>query len=1090
MRPTKLTITAFGPYAGTTTLDFNKLGSQGLYLVCGDTGAGKTTIFDAISFALFGEVSGNDQGSREKSSLRSDFAEPSAESSVDLEFEYKGKSYRIWRRPAQTRLSQKKMKGENRFTSIPAKVEMHLPDGSCLTKDGEVKKAVEELLGIDRNQFAQIVMIAQGEFRKLLTAKTKERSEIFRKLFNTKLYQIFQDKLQQESKQLESEYKEVHSQIRFIAEGANFIAGEERDQQRYNLIATEHSLSDWLASNLALQLDEDTQALNQLNSQLGAARQKWSESDSLIKAFEAAQEARERKRSFATQLEEAKKNLPAKQETLKQAHDNDATQNALQDTLATIKASYPSFENLQEAQRKKTASKKALKAAQQKLAQTQECERKTLASLESLNKELETLKGSDVALANAQNICEKVQTDLKSAKELLTQHESADKAQKAADEIAALLAKAQQEAQQKQEILEQCAQKLKEDKDSVAKLDKAPERYAQAKAACDQAKSQLEFASSRLEHQQKLLDSVKQAQNSLQEKQDTYKAARAVYDQASVQPKLLRDIQLDDLAGTLAEKLQSGCACPVCGSSSHPQPAQHPDHVPSDDEIEEAEKTAARLLKETQTKLAERSSAQEACRLRKEDLEQDVQTYGDIASLENDVAATSTQFTKATAELAEVCALNDQLSDAKKALQESEKAYDAALQDKDQAQAALTQVNLKQNEAQTSADTLKQALGNTDKTEVAKRVKALQQEQKAALQNKQDKEKLCKQMNDCEEKKTQTEQAAQDARAQVRESEKLISQNETNLSVIRARIQEISANLPYETLETAQLEASKIENQIHQFQEAKDQAKKALQNAENEIEVLQGRIAEIDKQIEKAPLLDLEAEKQHREELRESGDAIRGNMSTIESRIQGNKRYLDQLKSVLEHATEIEQKYGNIKELSEIANGKTSGTVRVAFETYVQGIYFDRIISAANRRYKPLTNGRYELQRRCLENESASGQSGLNLDVLDNYTGKARDASSLSGGESFEASLCLALGLSDVVQEHAGGIQLDTMFIDEGFGSLDQEALGNAVNMLANLTCGNKLIGIISHVEELKVSIDKKIYVTKTQKGSSIRIEA
>ncbi|MEG0322736.1 MAG: SbcC/MukB-like Walker B domain-containing protein [Raoultibacter sp.] len=193
--------------------------------------------------------------------------------------------------------------------------------------------------------------------------------------------------------------------------------------------------------------------------------------------------------------------------------------------------------------------------------------------------------------------------------------------------------------------------------------------------------------------------------------------------------------------------------------------------------------------------------------------------------------------------------------------------------------------------------------------------------------------------------------------------------------------------------------------------------------------------------------------------------------------------------STLKRSTGIEEHYGAMETLAHTASGKLSGKDRISFETYVQGIYFDRIITAANQRLSLMTNGRFELKRREQAN-SRQGQSGLDLDVLDNYTGKARDASSLSGGESFEASLCLALGLSDVVQSHAGGIQLDTMFIDEGFGSLDQESLQAAIKMLTSLTGDDKLVGIISHVDELKSSLDRKIIVSRGRSGSTVRIEA
>ena len=205
-------------------------------------------------------------------------------------------------------------------------------------------------------------------------------------------------------------------------------------------------------------------------------------------------------------------------------------------------------------------------------------------------------------------------------------------------------------------------------------------------------------------------------------------------------------------------------------------------------------------------------------------------------------------------------------------------------------------------------------------------------------------------------------------------------------------------------------------------------------------------------------------------------------------RLNANRRIASSLDDIMRRSSSIEERFGAIAQLADAACGKLSGTDRVTFETYVQGIHFDRIIAAANRRLGVMTNGRYELLRRG-DAANRKAQSGLDLDVFDNYTGKARDASSLSGGESFQASLSLALGLSDVVQSSAGGVRLDTMFIDEGFGSLDPEALQQAIKMLSTLSGGGKLIGIISHVEELKEAIDRKIVVTASRSGSTLSLE-
>lgn len=1089
MRPTKLTISAFGPYAGKTTIDFNQLGSQGLYLVCGDTGAGKTTIFDAISYALFGDVSSSDKNSaRAISTLRSHFADPAAETYVELWFSYQGKDYRIRRNPQYQRQAKRKTKSGD-LANVAAKVELEYPDGKVVSKDNQVKQAVQNLLGIDRDQFAQIVMIAQGEFRRLLTAKTKERAEIFRKLFDTRMYETFQEKLLQRSTALDKDYRAAKDSLRLVAEQASFPADGARDQENQRRISDDAVQSQWLAEQLQLQITDDEQTKADLEEKTNQERAIWSACQARITQAESLQASQAKLSELNKQAKELQGSLPQLQKEFDQQVARDDEQAQLRDKAAAIRSTLPNYANLTAAQKDARAAKTQLTSLQAGLKDAVKTQEQAAADLAQANDTLQSLAGAEVALAEAKAAENRAANDLAQAKSQVERHEAAAAAQVAAQDAQGKLAAAQKSQQDAQARSDEAAKALQEAQAQVESLQDAPVQATEAKHALAAAQQKTSDLTALLNAQQQLQSRCEQARQDTVVAQTIFTQAKEAYETQANLVIRMQTLQMEDAAGTLAEKLEENAPCPVCGSLSHPSPACHPESVPTDAEVKAAQ-AASEQLRTT----ADEASA--AAAAKKATLEDREKALADHQAEHGDQEKISRDIQQATEEQEAAQKRCDQAQEQLKLLELTQKHAQQADRDAKAAQKALAAAQDDASACKTAAaqagakaQTLAADLGEGTLQQAKEALATAQEIANQAAAARAQAQSDAQALDTAQKKQELAQKTEAQATARVQELKEQVAQTSAALQVAQAKVAQLQENLEFTGEAEAAEKAQQAQDQADQLKAARDAAKKALDAATNSLAVTQGQIDQIAKQIAEAPSTNLQEEREKQAASHERGNKLNEEVAQISARISTNQQCLSKAQALQKQSQSLEAEYGTVRELSDIANGKQTGTARISFETYVQSIYFDQIIEAANRRYKPLTSGRYELQRH-IETGKSSGATGLNLDVVDNYTGQARDASSLSGGESFEASLALALGLSDVVQAHAGGIQLDTMFIDEGFGSLDQESLGNAISMLADLSTGNKLIGIISHVEELKANIDKKILVTRSRQGSSIRVEA
>ena len=930
MKPIKLTMSAFGPYKAETIVDFTRLGENGLYLITGDTGAGKTTIFDAITYALYGEASGS---SRDDARMfRSKYADEQTPTFVELIFCYHEQSYIVRRNPEYERA---KSRGEG-VTQQKADAELLYPDGRpAVTKTKEVTKAVTELIGLDRNQFAQIAMIAQGDFLKLLLARTEERSRIFREIFRTARYQQLQDALRRETLTVSEEYQTQKKNVEQLLHEISAITEEQKEFYHTCEITQEDEilsiLKDMIETDrqaleeLAVKAQQNEQALEEINQQIGIAGNRSKLETQLIEEKQALIMAQPRQEQALVIYESEKNKAPERERTAILISEKEA-----------------------------------------KLSQYEEQEQ-LLAKKQFLQKKLVSLE------AYIHDKKEKLQ----SAQELLQQkrlllEQTADAASQESSEQAALT-----ETRNKQEVI----------KDMLEKS------IVFKKEAQECRRLQQEFLMQEQE--------AKRLTDSYQEMNKSYLHAQA---------------------GILAAELTDGQPCPVCGAVHHPSPAQCGENAPDQQAVERAQKNAS----EKQKMVAEKSMEAGAQK-------------GKLQRFIQELMEKAMQYRQNTADEWEEMRnnalshgeLSPELTDEWKKLGES-------LQETARSQSRRMQEAHARREK-------RQAL----QTEIP-------QQEAQSLQMQQDVHNL--------------------------EVEK--AQNETENAGITVRLETVQAQLPFPDKRQALEEINALRNGKKDMDEAFAAAEKEYLIAQQSVTQKKQSVQTIEQSLLKMPLYKMDMLQEKHQVFGQKKLEITEKRQEIAFRSQINNRIYTRICAEIQGIRRTQEELSWKLALSNTANGSISGKEKVMLETYIQMNFFDRIIERANTRFMMMSSGHYELKRK-QEADNQKSQSGLELDVTDHYNGTQRSVRTLSGGESFMASLSLALGLADEIQRSAGGIQLDTMFVDEGFGSLDEDTLDQAMRALAGLGSGSRLVGIISHVAELKDRIDRKIIVTRGANGGS-----
>ena len=910
MRPRKLTISAFGPYGDRVVLDMDQLGQRGLYLITGDTGAGKTTIFDAICFALYGEASGS---SRQSDMLRSNFADPKTPTYVELEFSCQDQVYTVRRSPEYVR---KKERGEG-LTRQAAEASLIFPDERRpITKWKEVTAAVTELVGLDRSQFSQIAMIAQGDFLRLLQAKTEERSKIFREIFHTGPYQRFQDRVKQESAAMRADFERLELQMnQWISEiqcpeespHSTELEGLPPDEAAVRLVEQLLLEDQAEAKKLQEQAVGQDQALQQLDQQIGQA------------------ELTERNK---TELLDAKTR-------------------ALQ-AEALVQTREQGLAGCSGHREKAMELRLAAEGKRSMLSQYDELEQLEARSRSATEKISEMTQSRAIAL---------------------------DRSKKCEEAIVAIRAET--------ELLRQTAVRCTELSHQVGEFESRSNRMTQISVQLRKARL---------------------AKASLECGQRAYVLAREEADRLSASCRAMERAFLDQQAGLLAGALRPGQPCPVCGALEHPHLAVRTGTAPSQADLEQERRWLAEAIDRRDRASAEAHSLHGAA---------------EAALL-------------MLAQMAEGI-----LPDA----------------DPETAEPVLRQM---QRELSQQADGCRQELSAAEQ-----RMKTL--------------EKRHAMLPELEQAHRTAEQACQELGYQLTavSAEKMALEEEWS----RKR-----ACLEYPTKKGAETAIAAILSDAARLEAQLQQAEMQLTKAKDDLGKIHAQIQALEKQLQLAPALDLGGLREERTVLACQRQAASKQLEAISHRLQVNQKICHRLAHGWKELLACQEKWQKVRLLSDTVNGSLSGKERVMLETYVQMTFFDRVLRRANIRLLGMTGGRYTLQRRKAEGKRS--QTGLDLDVVDHGTGFARSVCSLSGGESFQASLCLALGMSDELQP-TGGVRLETLFVDEGFGSLDEETLRQAMETLRDLSEGDRLVGIISHVELLKQWVDRQICVYRKHDGQS-----
>lgn len=1093
MRPLKLTVSAFGPYAGKVVMDLEKLGREGLYLITGDTGAGKTTIFDAITYALYGEPSGDN---RDPSMFRSKYAQPETPTWVELVFAYGGKTYTVRRSPEYERPAKR----GGGTTLQKAEAELLLPDGRQVTKVREVTREIVAIIGLDRSQFSQIAMIAQGDFLKLLLSDTKSRQEIFREIFKTRYYMVFQERMKNETGKLQRECDGARASVRQYIAGVTCREDDLLRNQLEKAQAGELPFQDTvelIEGFLARDREEECrqqEILDQLDQQRKETAALLGKAEERQKTQEKLEQARQSRAALLPRVELAQQALKAAEETIPH-------QEELSRELAALEAEMPRYREA--AEKEKLCidlGERIVRLEQDRQARSRTRQEKTL--------ELEGWKGELAQLADPQTRQERLLREKDGWERRRTSMNTLETQVKAWQTCLVDIARAQSQR-------EKLSQKQDElSKELLAHIEKlqTDREILQAAQGLPQEKTQLLNGQERAREKEQalktlggMLEDCGRAREQVQKAQQAYEQARTLAEQAEEAYRLKNRAFLDEQAGVLAQSLEEGKPCPVCGSIHHPAPAQLSGGAPTEGELEEEKQRMEQARQQAQEKSLSAGQERTALEERERQLLQQMAAFVETPALETAGAELAACRENVAQELAE---LHQSLVEVEAQLARRE-ALEQEVGQQEKQLAALTQSQEELRQAMTQAEVTAGGL-NGQREQLEGTLKAELENQLGGCTLEQAPEAIARELKETGNALTQLSQQQAALEQEIRrkqELETLILQREQALRELdqaaaalgeelagtqsrreeaAKQLEHLKAQLHGADLQAAQQKAAVLQKEIQNLVQALKTAQEATARQKEQAAV-DAAIGELERLLESSPQVDVEAQRLRAQELTRLQEETTRAQKQVHVRLAANETALRNMQAKAADLEKLEQRYTWMRTLSNTVNGNLPGKEKVALETYIQMTFFDRILQRANLRFLVMSGGQYELKRRQVAENNRS-QSGLELDVIDHYNGSQRSVKSLSGGESFKASLSLALGLSDEIQSAAGGIRLDTMFVDEGFGSLDEESLQQAIRALTSLTEGNRLVGIISHVAELKEKIDKQILVTKDRDGGS-RVE-
>lgn len=1081
MKPTKLVMQAFGAYAEQTEIDFTQFEEKGLFLICGDTGAGKTTIFDAISYALYGEASGS---YRDTKNLKSEYVDKKVESFVDFYFTHQGKDYHVCRKP-----SFKYTNRNGKPDEQAEKVIFYQPDGTTLEGakniDGTKEKpgAIPQLLNMDAGQFMQVAMIAQGEFWKLLNAKTNERTEILRTIFQTDAYKKLELKLKNRM-------------------DVSFAARKEKEQsisQSFREVKVEPAeISEGISGILAEDLAEDSeeqprsvvQRICDLQEKLQDSKAVWNIEEMLTLLQAAIGEDTEKAKQKETVLAQAEEELQKLQGTLVSAKDN----NAILERYARTKEEREVLESQKglfeerriQLDRTKQATYKVKPEYDAWSAKEHEWERtkqlitdgaQTLADCQTRAgmadakvKETEALRPE---AEQCQKIVDKVREEEPRYKEReMLQHELG--------QIQLQLA-AQEQQEEALVTAEQMLQKrIGELQEQQAVWKEEPQQLAQAQAEhdklLDSQKKTESIAKNLIPAWRRKQQELEEAQREYRENQDAYESAKEAFTHAD---RLYRA----NLVGILASDLAEGEPCPVCGATHHEKLATLVEASVTEEQCKELKAVEEKKLDAFNQATASASSLRADVQVKGQQIKEEIRGYmtpefiGGVEALEELIVSFERQREKLVDTVAQSRERLDTLQQNCEKLREVE-AMLARAQGTEMARLAEQRKSLvEERQSLIAKQAASQATLAALQTLSYPDWEAAMQAGNHALARVKE---IQTALDTAAKEKKSADEAVARVQASIATQKQALEQQKSDAQMLKQRLNEKLTACQFASVEEMQAQVA-TDAEIH-AEEAK------LADYDKKVTEVAARLSQLEQEQDARhrTLVDLEQLQQEHTSKRVQVETLRTALQAITFRIQNNCEKQQNIRAQQVAYEKAKKENDTSYRLYTLVSGQTRNG-KITFEQYIQAAGFDSILQAANRHLLPMSDNQFQLYR---QTNAVGKQTNtfLDLEVLDISTGKRRPVGNLSGGESFKASLSLALGLSDTIAENRGGIQMDALFVDEGFGTLDSKSLEETKDALLSMSGENKLVGIISHRDEL-MDIPQKLRVTKGRGGSRIQME-
>ncbi len=1016
-------MTAFGPYKNTEVIDFTELNGMNLFAISGNTGAGKTTIFDGIAFALYGSASGTDR--EDNKMLRSDFADDSVHTSVELEFALKQKVYRVFRQLGHVKKGNKSRTGE-RYEFFEKIDDKEIP---CVDRQivSEIDRKVEEIIGLTQDQFKQIVMLPQGEFRKLLTSETENKEAILRRLFKTENYKQLNELLRSKKTIVEHDFNQMKQTRDHYIGNISSVLPIRDESLLTSVFAAEH----YNVHQVIAALEEEAEFYQkQITSDEEKYKETYNAHDKEQRAYHQAQALNER---FLEKDQKEK-------------------------LLKELEIRVPEF----------SEKEKQLEAAER--ASTIEVYEKQVEDWRKEEKlKVQTLVSADAAEKTAVNNLEKAEQAYKGEENKKEQRETVGKTLdrlqdhlpvvKDIDERKQYLADLASKGKQTYTALEKVKAKLNEHnqqsenyKQQIDELDKAishlPDKHQKLTEMREKARV--------LQGYKELTDKQGKLAKDVTYKEKEYVNTKETY-------MNLEKAWLANQAIVLANHLHDGEECPVCGSLSHPNKATTEEDMVTKEQLEAFKKKL-----DMKDELYRNAAADVKVNLAQlADKEKEISSYGikldAITSLFSQLVESGKHLAK---EVKELTASREQLMKLKE------------IQEK-------IVVEIKQLEPEREKlDRTYQEQRTTYKADLAvyeERLRNIPEAVRVLTE-------LQKQINEASATKVRLEKAWENVQTLFQKTKEEYTKAVSNTAHAKSQLQE--------TKNKRESFEQQFKDALHEAafvsEEAYHQAKMSPENLQTQkVEIKQfnqqlvtmkQQVTDLKDVLKEKTRVDLTMLGKRLEQLKQDYELALNQLNRSKEHQREAADLKINIMEANEHVRDSEKKLGVISDLYDVIRGQNGR--KISFERYLQIEYLEQIIDAANSRLKELSNGQYYLTRSDRQ-ESHGKQSGLALDVYDSYTGQTRDVKTLSGGEKFNASLSLALGMSDVIQSFQGNISINTMFIDEGFGSLDEESLTKAIDTLIDLQQSGRMIGVISHVQELKSLFPATLEVTKTKEGHS-----